>query len=278
MSAGLRADYVSYAVDDKVLISEVKLALNPGELLAVVGPNGAGKSTLCAVLAGDLAPAAGAVSLCGRALRETKPAVLARLRSMLSQHTNIQFPFTAREVVMMGRHPHISRWRSPAETDFAAVDEAMRSVQVTHLADRVYPTLSGGEQRRVSLARVLAQDTPVMLLDEPTNTLDISHQQLVMSLCRRLADQGKAILAVLHDLNLAAAFADRVMILAEGRVAATGRPEEVLIPDLLSDVFNQKVIVIPHPQSNKPVVLASYDGEALTAPFTINQSRNGKEN
>ena len=278
MSTGLRADYVSYAVEDKVLISEVKLDLNPGELLAVVGPNGAGKSTLCAVLAGDLAPAAGAVSLCGRAVRETKPAVLARLRSMLSQHTNIQFPFTAREVVMMGRHPHISRWRSPAETDFAAVEDAMRSVQVTHLADRVYPTLSGGEQRRVSLARVLSQDTPVMLLDEPTNTLDISHQQLVMSLCRRLADQGKAVLAVLHDLNLAAAFADRVMILAEGRVAATGRPEEVLIPNLLSDVFNQKVIVIPHPQSNKPVVLASYDGAALTAPFTINQSRNGKEN
>ena len=278
MSAGLRADYVSYAVDDKVLISEVKLDLNPGELLAVVGPNGAGKSTLCAVLAGDLTPAAGAVSLCGRAVRETKPAVLARLRSMLSQHTHIQFPFTAREVVMMGRHPHISRWRSPAETDFAAVEDAMRSVQVAHLADRVYPTLSGGEQRRVSLARVLSQDTPVMLLDEPTNTLDISHQQLVMSLCRSLANQGKAILAVLHDLNLAAAFADRVMILAEGRVAATGRPEEVLIPNLLSDVFNQKVIVIPHPQSNKPVVLASCDGAALTAPFTINQSLNGREN
>ena len=276
MSAGLRAEYVSYAVDDKVLISEVKLDLNPGELLAVVGPNGAGKSTLCGVLAGDLAPAAGAVSLCGRAVRETKPAVLARLRSMLSQHTNIQFPFTAREVVMMGRHPHISRWRSPAEADFAAVDEAMRSVQVTHLADRVYPTLSGGEQRRVSLARVLAQDTPFILLDEPTNTLDISHQQLVMSLCRRLADQGKAILAVLHDLNLAAAFADRVMILADGRVAATGRPEEVLIPDLLSDVFNQKVIVIPHPQSNKPVVLASPDGVGLVKPSSINQGINGK--
>ena len=278
MTPSLRADYVSYAVDDKVLVSEVKLDLNPGDFLAVVGPNGAGKSTLCSVLAGDLSPTVGSVQVCGHSVRDSRPAALARLRSMLTQETHIRFPFTAREVVMMGRHPHIRQWRSPTETDFAAVEDAMKSVQAMHLADRVYPTLSGGEQRRVSLARVLAQDTQVMLLDEPTNALDISHQQLVMSLCRRLANQGRAVLAVLHDLNLAAAFADQIVVLSEGQVVALGKPEDVLTPQMLFEVFDQKVIVIPHPQTNKPVVLASSNGAGMHTPSEVSQRLNGKVN
>ena len=199
------------------------------------------------------------MEVCGRAVRDAKPAVLAKLRSMLSQHTPIRFPFTAREVVLMGRHPHIPRWRSPTEKDYDKADEAMRNAQVLHLAERVYPTLSGGEQRRVSLARVLAQDTPVVLLDEPTNALDIAHQQLVMKLCRRLADDGRAVLAVLHDLNLAGAYADQVMLMCEGRQVASGAPEEVLRAELLSEVFSQRVMVVPHPQTGKPVVLAAFD-------------------
>lgn len=269
MTPILTAEYVSYAVDDKVLINEVKLDLNPGDFLAVVGPNGAGKSTLCSVLAGDLRPMVGSVQVCGHGVQDSNPAVLARLRSMLTQQANIRFPFKAREVVMMGRHPHIRQWRSPTEADFAAVEDAMKSVQVMHLADRVYPTLSGGEQRRVSLARVLAQDTPVMLLDEPTNALDISHQQLIMSLCRRLANQGRAVLAVLHDMNLAAAYADKILVLSQGQVVAIGKPEEILTPKLLYDVFDQHVIVIPHPQTNKPVVLASSIGAGMVTTPAI---------
>ena len=263
MTPGLRADRVSYAVQDRTLVSKVGVDLGPGEMLAIVGPNGAGKSTLCALLAGDLAPMEGEVEVCGRAVRATKPAALARLRSMLSQHTPLRFPFTAREVALMGRHPHIPRWRSPTETDYALAEGAMQSTQVLHLADRLYPTLSGGEQRRVSLARVLAQDTPVVLLDEPTAALDIGHQQLVMSLCRQLANDGRAVLAVLHDLNLAGAYADRIMVMSEGEVVAVGRPEEVLCPDLLSAVFNQQVMVMPHPQTDKPVVLASFEEELM---------------
>ena len=266
MTPGLRADRVSYAVQDRTLVSKVKVDLGPGEMLAIVGPNGAGKSTLCALLAGDLAPMEGEVEVCGHAVRATKPAALARLRSMLSQHTPLRFPFTAREVALMGRHPHIPRWRSPTETDYALAEGAMQSTQVLHLADRLYPTLSGGEQRRVSLARVLAQDTPVVLLDEPTAALDIGHQQLVMSLCRQLANDGRAVLAVLHDLNLAGAYADRIMVMSEGEVVAVGRPEEVLCPDLLSAVFNQQVMVIPHPQTDKPVVLASFEEESMRIP------------
>ena len=266
MTPGLRADRVSYVVQDRALVSKVEVDLDPGEMLAIVGPNGAGKSTLCALLAGDLAPMEGEVEVCGRAVRATRPPALARLRSMLSQHTPLRFPFTAREVALMGRHPHIPRWRSPAETDYALAESAMQSTQVLHLADRLYPTLSGGEQRRVSLARVLAQDTPVVLLDEPTTALDIGHQQLVMSLCRQLANDGRAVLVVLHDLNLAGAFADRIMVMSEGEVVAVGEPEEVLCPDLLSAVFNQPVMVMPHPQTDKPVVLVSFDGEATSVP------------
>ena len=266
MTPGLRADRVSYAVQDRTLVSKVKVDLGPGEMLAIVGPNGAGKSTLCALLAGDLAPMEGEVEVCGHVVRATKPAALARLRSMLSQHTPLRFPFTAREVALMGRHPHIPRWRSPTETDYALAEGAMQSTQVLHLADRLYPTLSGGEQRRVSLARVLAQDTPVVLLDEPTAALDIGHQQLVMSLCRQLANDGRAVLAVLHDLNLAGAYADRIMVMSEGEVVAVGRPEEVLCPDLLSAVFNQQVMVMPHPQTDKPVVLASFEEESMGIP------------
>ncbi len=276
MTLGLRANCVSYAVQGKALVSKVELDLRPGEMLAIVGPNGAGKSTLCALLAGDLPPMEGDVEVCGRAVRAAKPAALARLRSMLSQQTPLRFPFTAREVALMGRHPHIPRWRSPAETDFALAEDAMQSTQVLHLAERLYPTLSGGEQRRVSLARVLAQDAPVVLLDEPTAALDIGHQQLVMSLCRQLANDGRAVLAVLHDLNLAGAYADRVMVMSEGAVAAVGTPEEVLCPDLLSTVFHQQVMVMRHPQTDKPVVLASYEEEASVSVLGSPQTSSWK--
>ena len=257
MTPSLTANNVGYAVDGKTLISGVNLDLRGGAMLAIVGPNGAGKSTLCGALAGDLRPFDGDVEMCGEPVRDTKPAALAKLRSMLTQHTPIRFPFTSREVVMMGRYPHIRRWRSPTEFDFDKVEEAMKSTQSLHLADRIYPTLSGGEQRRVSLARVLAQDAPVMLLDEPTNALDIAHQQLAMTLCRRLADEGRVVVSVLHDVNIAAQFADRVMIISHGRVVAVGEPEDVLTPSLLSEVFGMKVIVIPHPETGKPVTLAS---------------------
>ena len=261
LTPGLKAASVSYSVRDRALVNNVDLELRPGELLTIVGPNGAGKSTLCGILAGDLSPTTGEVEISGQPLRGIKPGDLARLRSMLSQHTIIRFPFTAREVALMGRHPHISRWKPPTETDYAMVDAAMQGVQVSHLADRIYSTLSGGEQRRVSIARVLAQDAPIVLLDEPSAALDIGHQQLVMSLCRQLADEGRCILTVLHDLNLAGAYADRVMVMSEGRVVASGTPEEALHPELLSAVFNQEVIVIPHPQTGAPVVLASYNGD-----------------
>ena len=160
MNPSLTANGVSYAVQDRPLVRKVTLELCAGEVLTVVGPNGAGKSTLCGLLAGDLRPTEGTVEVRGHMVRATNPATLARELSMLNQHTPIRFPFTAREVVMMGRYPHIPRWKSPREDDLTIADEAMDSTQVMHLVKRIYPTLSGGEQRRVSLARVLARTRP----------------------------------------------------------------------------------------------------------------------
>ena len=271
MTTMMRVRDLSYRVDGRNLVDSVNLDIRAGEVLAIVGPNGAGKSTLCGLLAGDLRPESGEVMLCDRPVQFTQAGALARLRSVLPQHTALGFPFTAREVALMGRHPYVRRWRSPSPCDYAMAEDSLIRVKTLHLSERLYPTLSGGEQRRVSLARVLAQNTPVVLLDEPTSALDLGHQELVMGICRRLAGEGKAVVAILHDLNLAGAYADRVAVMSKGRVVGLGRTRDILCAGLLSQVFDHSVMVIPHPQSGSPVVLpAKHDqahGEGRSTPF-----------
>ena len=254
MSAAVECLGVGYRVGDRWLVRDVTLAVAPGEVLAVAGPNGAGKSTLLSLLAGDLRPAAGEVRVGGRDVRSHRPCELARLRAVLPQSGVVQFAFTARQVVELGRAPW---WRSPvAADDNRAVDEAMAATCVGGLAGRTFRSLSGGEAARVSLARVLAQATPVVLLDEPTASLDLRHQHLAMSVARELAAAGRAVVAVLHDLNLAAAGADRVAVMAGGRLAAIGAPAAVLTEELLSAVYEHPVSVVDHPRRPGPLVLA----------------------
>lgn len=271
MTTLMRVRDLTYRAGGRALVDGINLDIRAGEVLAVVGPNGAGKSTLCGLLAGDLRPESGEVALCDRPVQFTQSGALARLRSVLPQHTALGFPFTVREVALMGRHPYVRRWRSPSPCDYAMAEDALIRVKTLHLSERLYPTLSGGEQRRVSLARVLAQNTPVVLLDEPTSALDLGHQELVMGICRRLAAEGKAVVAILHDLNLAGAYADRVAVMSKGRVVGLGRTRDILCAGLLSQVFDHSVMVIPHPQSGSPVVLpAKHDqvhGEGRSTPF-----------
>jgi iron complex transport system ATP-binding protein len=255
-AAELVADAVSVHLGRSVLLDGVTLRLAAGELLAVVGPNGAGKSTLVSVLAGDRAPTAGEVRLRGRPLPSYRPRELARLRAVLPQQSVLQFAYTAREVVGLGRAP----WPGSAAGD-AAVAAALADTDAAGLAGRTFPTLSGGEQGRVTLARVLAQQTPVVLLDEPTAALDLRHQQLVLRLARRLAAGGRAVLAVWHDLGLAAR-ADRVAVLDRGRLVAAGPPEAVLTAELLGAVYRHPVRVVPHPLDGSPLVLPAHNGEA----------------
>ncbi|KZM73947.1 heme ABC transporter ATP-binding protein [Nocardia terpenica] len=235
------------------VLDHIDLDVVAGQILALVGPNGAGKSTLLAALAGELEPATGTVELDGRALAHRSAVDMARRRAVLPQNHTVGFPFTAREVVAMGRAP----WaRTPRQDrDEAAIAAAMTATDVTHLAARPFPALSGGERARVALARVLAQDTPTLLLDEPTAALDLGHQEQVLHLARDRATAGAAVVVVLHDLGVAAAYADRVAVVHHGRLAADGPPRATLTTDLLTHVYAHPVEVLDHPVTGAQLVL-----------------------
>jgi iron complex transport system ATP-binding protein len=235
------------------ILRGVDVGVRPGEVVAIVGPNGAGKSTLLGAMAGDLAVRGGSVLLDGAPLESWTPRELALRRAVLLQQVNLSFPFTVAEVVAMGRAPH--QGTPSDEDDDRVVAEAMAETGVTAFAGRSFPSLSGGERARVALARVLAQAAPVLLLDEPTAALDLHHQETVLTVARRRARAGDAVVVVLHDLGLAAAHADRIVVLARGRVAADGAPGEVLSAELLSDVYGHAIEVFPHPRTGLPLVL-----------------------
>ena len=248
----LAAEGVGFRVEGATLVDGVSLEVFGGEILGVVGPNGAGKTSLLRVLAGEVPPSTGRVFLGGVPLASLRPLDLARRRALLPQHTLLQFAFRALDVVLMGRYPHRE---SSAEEDLETARRVMAGTDTSHLAARIYPTLSGGEQTRVSFARVLAQETPLVMLDEPTVSLDLRHQELVMGLLRSLADEGAAVVVVLHDLNLAARYADRVALMSRGRLAALAPTRQVLRADLLSEVYQHPVVVVPHPHLDCPLVL-----------------------
>ncbi len=237
----LRAVGVSVTLGDDQVLDAVDFAVRPGETVALVGPNGAGKSTLLGVLAGDVVPSRGEVTLDGERIAGVGATALARRRAVLLQHQGLSFGFRVADVVRMGRSP----WHRTQQAvhDDEIVDRAMALTDVDAFAQRVFPTLSGGEQGRVSFARILAQEAPVLLLDEPTAALDIRHQEALLGIARATARAGSAVVLVLHDLSLAAAYADRVCLLAGGRVAADGTPEEVLTAELLGDVYEHPVSV-----------------------------------
>ena len=237
-----------------MILDEVDLSAEAGSLTALVGPNGAGKSTLMRILAGSLAPAAGEVRLAGRRPRACKPRELALIRAALPQRYGLEFEFRVREVAALGRFPHQGGVRS-AEAR-SVVDQVLADTELTELADRRFPELSAGEQARVMFARVLVQQAPVLLLDEPTAVLDIRHQHLVMELARRAARTGGATVVVLQDLNLAAGYADQVGVMEEGRMRAFGPPAEILQPNLLTEVYQRRIEVAVHPVTGRPLVMS----------------------
>jgi len=235
---------LTYRLAGRALVDDVSVDFPAATVTALVGPNGAGKSTLLKLLAGDLPPASGSVEFGGCPLAGWSETALARRRAVVMQFNPLAFPYTVREVVALGRLPH--RGRATASRHRAAVDGALRRMDVLGLATRLYPTLSGGEQQRVAVARALAQvDTdegpPCLLLDEPTASLDLEHQQALMALTVALAREGATVVVVLHDLNLARAHADRVVVLKQGRVAAAGAIDRTLRGDLVSRVFRVAV-------------------------------------
>ncbi len=255
MNLRLIADEVTVWPDasPRPILEDASIEIAPAEVHALVGPNGAGKSTLFGVLAGDIAPRTGTVRLDGQRLSDIRPRDLARRRAVLLQHNAVFFSFTVRQVVQMARAP----WaRTPAEADDDnAVAAAMLATEVLHLGGRSVSSLSGGERARVALARVLAQRTEVLFLDEPTAALDLKHHEDVMRIARARAREGATVAIVLHDLNAALAHADRVTLLSRGRVVASGTPAEVLTAGRIEAVYGQAVEVFDHPTSGVPLVV-----------------------
>ncbi|MEU6627279.1 heme ABC transporter ATP-binding protein [Streptomyces parvus] len=252
-SPAVEAAGLSVRLGQRQVLDSVDLTAHAGEVVALVGPNGAGKSTLLAALAADLAPASGEVRIDGRPATAWSAPELALRRSVLPQSAVLSFPFPVEDVVRMGRAPWAGTDRE--DEDDAAVAAAMGATEVTRFAARPFSALSGGEKARVALARVLAQRAPLMLLDEPTAALDLRHQELVLRICRERAAAGDAVVVVLHDLGLAAAYADRVAVLHDGRIAELGPPEAVFSGELLGEVYRQPVEVFPHPRTGTPLIV-----------------------
>lgn len=239
--------------DGRNVLSDIDLQIRHGEMLLLVGPNGAGKSTLLGTLSGDIRPAEGRVTIAGRPVESWSVRELAMRRAILPQHHTVAFSFTVADIVRMGRAPWVG---TPLEEeDEEAVWQAMRDADIDAFADRPFTALSGGEQARAALARVLAQRTATLLLDEPTAALDIRHQELVFSVLTAQAASGRAVVAVVHDLNLAATYADRVAVLSGGVIVACGPPAEVLTAPLLGEVYQHDVEVLPHPRTARPIIL-----------------------
>ena len=235
----LAADGIRVTIGDTDLLRDASLRAAPGRVVAIVGPNGAGKSTLLRVVAGLLKPAAGTVTWGGRELSELRPRHLARLRAFVPQRGVVPPGVSVRDVVELGRAPHLGPLRRPTAADRAAVDSALARTATTDLADRRLTTLSGGELQRAQIAIALAQDAPALLADEPTSSLDLGASSAIARLLRALAhDHGMTVVLVVHDLALAAAVADDVVVVSEGRTVAAGPPDDVLTPDRLREVWH----------------------------------------
>jgi iron complex transport system ATP-binding protein len=254
-------DDVAFAFAGRAVLDGVSLAIEPGRFHGIVGPNGSGKTTLVELLCRYRRPLRGAIRLGGRPLADWPRRELAREVALVPQNFYINFPFTVREVVMMGRHPYIPRFGGPSARDAATVDRVMAEAEVADMAGRLVTELSGGERQRVVFARALAQDTPVLVLDEASSNLDVGHALRLLGLAAaRVRGQGHTAVGVFQDLNQAAAWCDRLVFMHGGRVAAAGPTAEVLTPETIRAVFGVQARVFFEPFSNAlQVAFRSHD-------------------
>ena len=252
----LHAAGVTLGYDRHTVFDGLDLHIEAGTVTTLIGANGCGKSTLLKAFGRLLAPSAGEIRLAGTSVRQLSARAVARRLAILPQKPLTPAATSVRDLVMRGRHPHQTLLRPWSAHDARLVDDALAAAGMTELADRDVTALSGGQLQRAWIALVLAQDTPVILLDEPTTFLDLSHQLEVLRLVRRInADQGSTIVMVLHDLSLAARYSDRLVVLHEGRVLADGDPWQVITPEVLGTAFGLDALVIADPASGRPMVV-----------------------
>ncbi|MEM6327162.1 MAG: ABC transporter ATP-binding protein [Bacteroidota bacterium] len=258
------ASDLSVSLGGRPVLRRVSLDVREGEWLGIVGPNGAGKSTLLRALAG-LLPYSGSLQLRGREVRDWAGRARAREVALVRQQTDLPFAFSVREVVEMGRAPHLG-WLSPLGTDDRAhVDRAIEALRLGAFVDRPVTALSGGEQQRALLAQALAQSAPLLLLDEPTAHLDVRHRLDLLGHVRSLAEAGRTVLAAVHDLGDAARESDRLLVLHRGEAVSLGPPDEVITPDLLADVFGVEAEVTREPDGLRIRYLSAYPSRPTPA-------------
>ncbi|MFT4215641.1 MAG: ABC transporter ATP-binding protein [Micropruina sp.] len=251
----LVAEGLELRYDDRVVLAGLDLSVPDGRFSVIVGPNACGKSTLLRGLSRILRPHGGRVLLDGRAVHTMPAKQVARILGMLPQSATAPETITVLDLVGRGRFPHQSLLRQWSDADQLAVEQAMEAAGVTELADRPVDELSGGQRQRAWLAMVLAQQTELVLLDEPTTFLDISHQLDVLDLCAELVHDGYTVVAVLHDLNHACRYADHLIAMVDGRVVASGPPTTVVTPELVAEVFGLACTIIPDPVTGTPMVV-----------------------
>jgi iron complex transport system ATP-binding protein len=250
-----RVDGVSFSYNGDRVLHQVTFAVQPGEFMGIIGPNGSGKTTLLRLLEGLLRPLEGEVLIQGVSVREMSRRDMARIVAVVPQESPLTFPFLVQEVVLMGRAPHLGIWEFEGARDYVVACQAMERTRTLDLADRNMNALSGGERQRVLMARALAQEPRLMLLDEPTAFLDIRHQADCFSLMEDLnRQQGLTVVAVTHDINLASLYCHRIILLKEGRIHAVGRPEEVVTEEHITFVYETPVMVDEHPLVRVPRV------------------------
>ena len=266
----LEANNITFQIGDKKILDNITLKASIGEVLAICGPNGAGKSTLLKVMSGELQPTNGEVKIDQRQITQWDSKELATARASLQQQSLLSFPFSVREVVALGRFPY-----ARDENRKEIVSTCLYRVGMLSMSERIYTTLSGGEKQRVHLARVLAQlmgskaQHKLLLLDEPTSALDLPHQEKILEIASNYAkSDGYAVIVVLHDLNLASAWADRILFLSNGCHGAEGTPYEVIAPDVIRSIYGLDTHIIHHPDTGRPLVLVRRTPQTRSADMT----------
>jgi len=253
----LEARDLTISYEDRVAVANVSLTLNGGEITAIIGPNGAGKSTLLRTLNGQIRAVSGAISIDGQPLERLNRRSISRRIAVVAQEAELRFPVTVLEFVLGGRFAWATNagWGWETEHDLQVAQTVLQETELNELSGRLMNELSGGERQRALMARALATEAPILLLDEPTANLDLSHQATLLALVRDRCDRHEAsALVVTHDINLAAQFADRILMMKDGKAVHAGTPEEVLKPEILRDVFAVEVLVDAHPITGGPRV------------------------
>ncbi|AQZ65070.1 ABC-type Fe3+-siderophore transport system, ATPase component [[Actinomadura] parvosata subsp. kistnae] len=255
MDCRLSGTGLTLAYDQRVVATGLNVTIPDESFTVIIGPNACGKSTLLRALARMLKPKSGAVHLDGDVITSLPSKEVARRLGLLPQSSIVPDGITVADLVARGRYPHQKLMRQWSKADEAAVSEAMRATDVAELADRIVDELSGGQRQRVWLAMALAQETPILLLDEPTTFLDISHQIEVLDLCADLHEQGRTMVAVLHDLNQACRYATHLIVMRGGAIVAEGDPTEIVTSELVREVFELRCEIIQDPQSGTPLIV-----------------------